>query len=212
MKYKLVIFDLDGTLLNTINDLTNSINYSLNKYKYPLKTIKEIKSYLGNGIKKLVERSLPNLDNFDNVYNTFLNHYQNNYNIETKPYENIKEVLNYLKNNNYKLAVISNKKNEITNKLINNHFPHIFDIILGEVENLKKKPNPDMVNYVLNELKINKEDTIYIGDSEVDMKVSLNSNIDYILVSYGYRDKEFLLNLNPLNIVDNPKDIIKVIE
>ena len=190
---KLLIFDLDGTLLNTLTDLTNSVNFALRSFHIEEKSEEYVRKAIGNGVAKLIARCIDNGEDnpeYLNILSCFRNHYKDHYLDNTVPYNNMEEVLIELKNHGYILAVVSNKIDEITKHLINHHFPNIFSIIQGDTKSLNKKPHPDMVNHVLNELKINREDACYIGDTNVDYETAMNSKMDVLLVTYGYRTKE----------------------
>lgn len=209
--YSNFIFDLDGTLLNTIGDLENSLNNTLIKYNYPTKTLDEVNSYVGNGIAKLVERSIPNGKNnsdFKNILNDFFEFYSNHLTDYTKPYDNITEMLKNLKNNNCKIAVVSNKSDSFVKILCNYFFKEYIDIAVGETDKIKKKPNKDMVEYTINKLNLNHKDTIYIGDSDVDILTAQNSSLPCISVSWGFRTKEFLIENGAKIIIDNPLEIL----
>lgn len=190
---KLLIFDLDGTLLDTLDDLTNAVNYALESFDYPKKDREYVRKAIGNGVAVLIARCIENgNDNphYEEILSTFRKHYFKHYLDNTFPYKNMRHTLTDLKNYGYRLAVVSNKIHELTEGLINHHFPDIFEMIQGDTKSLAKKPNPDMVNYVLEKLDVRKEDACYIGDTNVDYETAKNSNIDVLLVTYGYRTKE----------------------
>lgn len=194
---KLLIFDLDGTLLDTLGDLQNSVNFALSKKSYPLRTLEQIRKAIGNGVSKLVERSIPNgINNPDyiEVLDIFKEHYSRNYKEITRPYEGAVDVLKSLKGK-YLLSVCTNKIQDVAEELINLYFNGIFDFVQGDMPEVNKKPAPDMVNRVVKNLKINKEDCLYIGDTEVDEQTAVNSNVDYVIVTYGYRTKSELKEL-----------------
>ena len=213
MKKKLLIFDLDGTLINTLEDLNKATNVGLEKYGYPSRSLEETRNDIGNGVKKLIERSIPGgKDNPDylGVFNEFRSYYITHYSEYSKPYKNTQETLSFLKNKGYKLAVVSNKFDEGAKKLVTTFFPDIFDVIQGSIETLNYKPYPDLVNKVLNELNINNKDALYIGDTEVDYETAINSKLDVVLVTYGYRKKEQLLEKikNPPLLINDISELI----
>lgn len=190
---KLLIFDLDGTLLNTLTDLTNSVNFALRSFDMEEKSKEFVRKAIGNGVAKLIARCIDNGEDnpkYFDILSCFRNHYKDHHLDNTVPYFNMEEVLRELKDYGYLLAVVSNKIDVITKNLINHYFPNTFSIIQGDTKTLNKKPHPDMVNHVLKELKIDKEDTCYIGDTNVDYETAINSGIDVLLVTYGYRTKE----------------------
>ena len=192
---KLIIFDLDGTLINTLNDLNNSVNHALRQYDYPERSIIQTKQDIGNGVAKLIARSIPDNEdnpNYQECLSIFKVHYKEHYFDYSRPYPEVKETLLKLKEKGYKLAVVSNKFHEGAYKLVTHYFPDIFDAIQGHEEPYRTKPTPDMVEAVLKKLQISKEDSLYVGDTEVDYNTAKNAQIDVILVNYGYRDEKFL--------------------
>ena len=213
MNTKVIIFDLDGTLLNTLDDLTDSTNYALSKLNYPTRTINEIKSFVGNGVAKLIERAIPNgksNKDYEKCLAIFKEHYSINKYNKTAPYNNIINLLIELKNRNYKIAVVSNKFDLAVKELCEKYFPNLIDIAIGENEanGIKKKPAPDTVKLVLEKLNLNHNEAIYIGDSDVDILTAQNSNMPCISVSWGFRDREFLIKNDAQIIIDEPKEII----
>lgn len=191
---KTIIFDLDGTILDTLSDLTDSINYVLKKYNKKTKTEEEIRSFLGDGMRILVERSLPNEDEqvISKIFNEFKDYYLNHCNIKTKAYPEITNLLNSLKDN-YQLGVISNKRDDAVQALINSHFPNIFSFVLGQRDEMKKKPDKEMLEYALNILNTKSFEALYIGDSDVDLDFGFNAKVSVISVSYGFRSRDFLV-------------------
>lgn len=214
---RLLIFDLDGTLLNTLEDLTDSTNYALKKFNFPQRTINEVRNFVGNGVAKLIERAIPNgreNENFEDCLEVFKQNYAENMNNKTSPYEGIMDLLKELKSKNYKIAVVSNKFDLAVKGLCARYFADLVDIAIGENEKagIKKKPAPDTVNQVLKNFNISNEEAIYIGDSEVDIMTAKNSNMDCISVTWGFKDKEFLLANDAKIIVNSPDEIISILE
>lgn len=206
-----VIFDMDGTILDTIDDILNAINYSLDKYNLKNITKEECKSFLGNGPKKLIERSLKDeQEYFDNVYNTYIDYYSDHNDILTKPYDGILELLERLKSEGYLLAVCSNKGNEDVVNLSNKYFKGIFDYIIGSSDLIAKKPSPDMVYKILNDLNV--KDAIYVGDSEVDVKTAINANILGIFVLWGFRTLEILKDNGAKVLVKDSYELYRSID
>lgn len=217
MKTEAIIFDLDGTLLNTLEDLADSTNFALDKLNYQPHSTEEIKSFVGNGVAKLIERAIPNgrkNPDFDKCLNIFKKHYSQNMYNKTKPYDNIINLLTELKRKNYKLAVVSNKFDSAVKELCEKYFPDLIDIAIGENEamGIKKKPAPDTVLQVLDILKIDSHQAIYVGDSDVDIMTAKNSNMQCISVTWGFRNREFLIKNNAEIIIDNPKEIIDYLD
>ncbi len=207
---KLIIFDLDGTLLNTIEDLTDSVNFALDKFSMPKRTISEVRSFVGNGIAKLIERAVPKNTNKEvenNVYKIFKEHYTNNCNNKTRPYDGILKLLENLKQNKILTGIVSNKNNEAVKKLSDIYFSGVIDEIRGFVEGSKTKPNPDSVNFIINKFNIDKKDCLYVGDSDVDYYTAKNAEIDCIIVSWGFKDRDFLEKLDNVIIVDSIKEL-----
>ena len=215
-KKKLLIFDLDGTLINTVKDLNIATNYALEKLGYPLRTVKNTTDDIGNGVAKLIERSIPNgINNKDypDCLAIFKEYYKAHYFENSFPYEGVTETLNKLKEKGYKLAVVSNKFDEGAKKLIYFYFPNIFDAVQGAIPTLKNKPSSDLVNKVLSELCVTNKDALYIGDTNVDFETATNSNLDCVLVSYGYRSKEFLVGVTKNSpIIDSISELLDLLD
>ena len=214
MKYKLVIFDLDGTILDTLEDLTNSVNYALNKNKLAQRTIDEVRCFVGNGIKKLIERAVPsNTESniVEQVFEDFKIHYVKHSADNTKPYQGIKEMIETLRSAGCKTAVVSNKADVAVGPLCESFFPNMFDIAIGEREGIRKKPSPDSVLEVLDRLNMEKKDAVYIGDSEVDIQTAANAGIDVISVNWGFRNEEFLREQGAQIIVKRSEEIAELV-
>ena len=191
---KTIIFDLDGTILNTLEDLKNAVNYALNFYNLEIKSLEFVRKAIGNGTQVLIRRCTSN--NLDDnkrkeVFDCFKSYYLEHYDDFTKPYDGIKEMLENLKGK-CRLVVVSNKDNDLTQKLINKEFPGLFDVIQGSYFDKPKKPDPFLINKIIKDNNIDKNDCLYIGDTDVDKESADNANIEYRLVSYGYRNKEEL--------------------
>ena len=214
---KLVIFDLDGTLLNTLEDLADSTNYALKTLGFPPRTIDEVRNFVGNGVAKLIERAIPNgreNEKFEECLEIFKKNYAQNMNNKTMPYDGIINLLKNLKSKNYKIAVVSNKFDAAVKGLCKRYFPNLIDIAIGENEKLgiKKKPAPDTVNQVLKEFNINTDGAVYVGDSEVDIQTAENANMKCISVVWGFKDRDFLSKHNARIIVNSPDEILTILE
>ena len=215
MNYNTLIFDLDGTLLNSLEDLHTSVNYALEKLNFPSRSIEEVCSFLGNGIEKLIELCGPektSYDQFAKCLFLFTIHYSENMCVKTKPYDGIMELLETLKEKNYKLAIVSNKFQEGVTKLNNHYFSDYIDVAIGKSNDRRKKPYPDTVLAAINELGSCLDDCLYIGDSEVDIKTAKNANLKSVGVSWGFRDKELLKELGANYIIDKPKELLDLLQ
>lgn len=214
MKYKAVIFDMDGTILNTLEDLKNATNYSLRQFEMPERSLEEVRMFVGNGIRKLVERAVPagtSEEKIAQVFDVFLEYYEIHSADNTSPYPGILELVEKLKKSGIKTAVSTNKADVPAQELGREYFNGIFDLIVGQQDGLKVKPAPDSVNKILSILDIQKKDAIYIGDSDVDVQTAKNSGLDFIGVSWGFRGREFLEKNGAKNIVDNANEILDLV-
>lgn len=211
---KLAIFDLDGTLLDTIADLAASTNQALSACGFPTHGTDEYKYFVGNGINKLFERALPagaqTEENILKIRALFVPYYNEHNADYSRPYPGITHLLEALQERGMLLAVASNKYQEATYKLIRQYFPHIaFVQIFGQREGIPSKPDPAVVEEILRKTDMRKEDTIYIGDSCVDMQTGQNAAVDTIGVSWGFRPRTELEAYRPVLIADKPADILR---
>ncbi|MDY6266287.1 MAG: HAD family hydrolase [Prevotella sp.] len=205
------IFDLDGTLLNTINDLAASTNYALRSAGMPEHSVDDVRRFVGNGVKKLMERAIPdglNNPDFDETYATFRKHYLKHSLDTTKPYDGIPEVLAELKRRGKKLAIVSNKFYAATQELARHFFPDTIEVAIGERENIRKKPAPDTVLEAMRQLGVGKEGTVYIGDSDVDIDTAHNVGVPCISVLWGFRDRDFLLAHGATTLIERPEQLL----
>ena len=215
MKFDNAIFDLDGTILDTLEDLSDSVNFALTINDLPTRTIEEVRAFVGNGIRLLIERAVPESTSEDIVDKCFLDfkeHYKTNSTNKTKPYDGITKVLNDLKNSGLKLALVSNKADFAVQELMIKYFPGVFDFATGEKEGARRKPYPDSVFAAMEYLNADKNKTVYIGDSEVDVETARNCGIPCVAVTWGFRNKTVLSELNPEYIIDDTKDIIDILK
>lgn len=208
----IIIFDLDGTLLNTIDDLGYACNYALEKTGYPTYPISAYLAKVGNGINNLIRRALPEAErteeNIRRVRAYFVPYY-NDHNCDyTRPYDGMPEVLKQLKAQGHQLAVASNKYQAATEKIVNHFFPDLFDVILGEREGVERKPNPQIVLDILSTLNIKHSTLLYFGDSLVDFETAKNAGVPFVACSWGFVKREQLLEAGIRCIVDQPKEII----
>ena len=210
--YRLAIFDLDGTILDTLTDLTDAVNVALQKNGYPTHTEQAICSFVGNGVRKLVERATPKGTDaalVARVFEDFHAYYAAHSIVKTAPFAGITDLLATLQRQGVQTAVLSNKADAITKQLCFDMFGDAFSIVLGEREEqgVPRKPAPDAVFEIMQALGVTKEQTVYVGDSEVDIKTAKNAGIDAILVSWGFRDKVFLREQGAALIVDTVKEL-----
>lgn len=215
MKYMIAIFDLDGTILNTLEDLSDSTNYALKTYGYPERTMDEVRQFVGNGIRKLMERAVPEgtpVEEIDRVHETFTAHYKVHCADKTRPYDGIMELLQNLKKDGCKLAVVSNKADYGVQELCKQYFDGVFDFAVGEREGIRKKPAPDSVNEVLKTLGCSRDRAVYIGDSDVDIQTAANAQMDHIIVEWGFRDVQFLISQGAKVLVEKPEEILEIVE
>ena len=207
----IIIFDLDGTLLNTIDDLGYACNVALEQTGYPTHPIAEYPHMVGNGINNLIRRALPEAERTEeNVLKVrkFFVPYYNAHNCDyTRPYEGIPDLLAALKAQGHQLAVASNKYQAATEKIVNHFFPGVFDVILGEREGIERKPNPQIVHDILHSLNI-KHSTLYVGDSLVDRDTAKNSNVPFVACSWGFVSREALIENGVGRIVDKPEELL----
>ena len=209
--YNTYIFDLDGTLLSTLGDLAASCNYALRTNGLPERTIDEVRQFVGNGVKKLMERAIPGgLDNykFDKTYADFRQHYMQHNLDTTKPYDGVMEMLEELRKRGKKVAVVSNKFYAATQELCRYFFGDLVPVAIGEREDIRKKPAPDTVLEAMRQLGVTAERAVYIGDSDVDIDTARNSGMPCISVLWGFRDKEFLLEHGAKTLVSTPEEIL----
>lgn len=213
---KLIIFDMDGTLLNTLPDLTESANKTFLKFGFKQRSSEEIKSFIGDGVVQFIERAIPDGQNnphFQECLELFKDTYSKNISNKTIPYDGIIDLLNNLKNSGCKIAIASNKYDSAVKELTVKYFDKLIDISVGEdaLNGINKKPAPDMTYKIMQELKIPKDSVVYVGDSEVDIQTAKNSNIPCISVTWGYKDRDFLINNGAVYLADAPEDIFEII-
>ena len=210
MNYDTYIFDLDGTLLDSLTDLAISCNYALRINNMPERTIDEVRCFVGNGVKKLMERAIPNgLQNpaFEKTYADFRQHYLVHNLDNTKPYPGIIPLLKRLHSEGKNIAVVSNKFYAATQDLVKHFFGEYITVAIGERENIRKKPAPDTVFEALRQLNASLVGAVYIGDSDVDVMTARNCNIPCISVLWGFRTKEFLIKNGATTFVTAPDEI-----
>jgi len=211
-QYSTYIFDLDGTLLDTIQDLATSVNYALRQCRMPERTLDEVRRFVGNGVRLLMIRAVPGGEDnphFQEAFDIFRSHYLEHSLDTTAPYPGIIDMLERLKAGGKRLAVVSNKFDTATKELIHHFFGNLIEVAIGENEaaGVRKKPAPDTVNEALRQLGVGKEDAVYVGDSDVDIQTARNSGLPCISVLWGFRDREFLLENGATTFVQSPDNI-----
>lgn len=209
-----VIFDLDGTLIDTIVGLANSVNAAMDYYNFPNHSLDKYRSFVGNGVGKLVERALPEDKKHlsEDARKIFEKHYAETMLNILPVYDGIRELLEYLLAHDIKIAVNTNKMDVFAKPMIKKVFGDIFAHVLGEVEHFSRKPAPDGVNYLLEQMEIDRDECLYVGDSQVDIKTAQNSNLRCVSVTWGFVAGDILKEYEPDFIVDKPCEIIDLIE
>ena len=209
-----LVFDMDGTVLNTLEDLTVSMNYVMEKFELPARTLEEYRLFFGNGVKEALRLSLPagtSPEILDDMMPVFKEHYDAHCLDKTGPYEGILEMMKELKQRGYKMAIVSNKIDSAVKELYQRFFADSVDVAIGEKPGINRKPAPDMVEAALRELGSTKEESVYIGDSEVDFLTAKNSGLPCISVLWGFRDKDYLIEQGAYCFAETPKDIIDIL-
>ena len=216
MKYDTILFDLDGTLLYTLEDLTDSINYMLAKYHFPTHSIDDVRRFVGNGLRMLVVRALPmgeDYEHFDEFFKEFVDYYNTHNLIKTKPYDGIMETTKELSDMGIKMAIVTNKGQTASESLLNDFLKPNINIVIGDNGKHERKPDPAPVNMALNALGVtDKSRVLYVGDSEVDAATGENAGLDYVLCTYGFRDMDVLSKFKPVAFIDNIRKLIDIVK
>lgn len=211
---KAAIFDMDGTILNTLVDLKDATNYGLSKNNLPERSLEEIRQFVGNGIKSLIAKAVPentSAEIYQKVYEDFTEFYKIHNSDNTCPYKGIKDAIKKIRESGIKTAVVSNKPDYGVQALVKKFFDGLFDVSIGEREGVNKKPAPDMVNLALNALNVPKTNAVYIGDSDVDFNTAANSELKFIGVAWGFKGHDFLKELGSKFVVDTADELTKLI-
>ena len=214
MKYKAIIFDLDGTLTDTLYDLMLSTNHALRCMGWPERTLDEVRRFVGNGVRRLMEQAVPagtEEEEFEECFEHFREHYVEHCQDHTGLYEGIDELLAELKSRGYKMAIVSNKLQPGVDELYKAFFQDTIEVAIGERPDVRRKPMPDMVNLALKELGVTTEEAIYVGDSEVDMATARNAGLPCISVLWGFRDKDYLKEIGAFRMVATPSEILDLV-
>ena len=213
-KYDAIIFDLDGTLLNTLEDLTDSVNFALEKYGMPLRTLDEIRHMVGNGVQKLLRRAVPTEttdEECEKVFAEFKHHYAEHCNDKTDLYPGIRELLKRLKELGFHMAIVSNKLQEGVDALSELYFKEYVEAAIGARDGMQKKPAPDGTYEAMQILNVTKERCVYVGDSEVDIATAVNTGMDCITVEWGFRTREEQEKAGGKLFVSKPEEIIPLL-
>ena len=211
-QYRTYIFDLDGTLLDTLDDLAAAVNYALRTYGMSERSRDEVRRFVGNGVRMLMARAVPDGEQnplFETVFDTFRQYYLNHSLDTTQPYDGIPEMLAALKQRGCRLAVVSNKFCAATRELCRHFFPDTIEVAVGEheAEGIRKKPAPDTVNEALSLLGVDRRHAVYVGDSDVDLQTASNAGLPCISVLWGFRDKDFLLAHGATTFITSPQEL-----
>lgn len=210
-----VIFDLDGTLLNTLDDLKDSVNYALRAYGLPERTLLEVRNFVGNGVELLIHRAVDGaLSKADecSCLDIFKQHYKDNMCNLTKPYDGILDMVRELLGRGFHIAIVSNKFDAAVKGLNVQYFDGMFPVATGASDLLDKKPSPDLVYAALKELGVKKEQAVYVGDSEVDVMTAENAGLPCIGVTWGFRGAELLKSLGVPELIDSPGELLEILD
>ena len=214
MNYQNAVFDLDGTLLDTLADLTNSVNHIIGQYGYPPQSRAQVRLSLGNGAANLIARSLPdgrNTPRFEEILQVYTAYYEQHCQILTAPFPGICQMLRQLQENGIRMAVVSNKGDGAVRELTEFYFPGLFHSSVGERDGIKRKPAPDTVLQAIRLLGGTAGQTLYIGDSEVDYETAANAGTACALVTWGFRDRDALKALHPDYLIDRPEQLTEIL-
>ena len=213
MNYQTFIFDLDGTLLDTLGDLAASVNYALRTHGMPEHSIDDVRRFVGNGVRKLMQRAVPDGESnpdFEATFATFRQHYLAHSLDTTRPYDGVPGTLEALKARGCRLAVVSNKMMAATQELCCHFFPDTIEVAIGEheAEGIRRKPAPDTVFAALRQLRVGKEGAVYVGDSDVDIQTAANAGLPCISVLWGFRDRDFLIQHGAKTFISAPSELL----
>ena len=214
MKYEAVVFDLDGTLTDTLSDLKNSVNYALSEFGFPERSLDEVRRFVGNGVRRLMYLSVPDgtpQTTAEDCLAVFKKHYKENSLVETKPYDGIMPMLNELKRRGVKTAVVTNNMQEAAADIVRFFFDGLIDETIGQTDGAAQKPQPDGVFLALKKLGVSTGKSVYVGDSDVDCVTARNAGLPCIGAAWGFRGREVLAENGADFIIDRPSEILDLI-
>lgn len=206
-----MVLDLDGTLLDTLEDLADAVNWALRRNGLPQRSLDEVRQFVGNGVRRLMLRAVPEAtadELFERVFADFKSYYVDHCQIKTRLYDGIPEMLRALKALGLRLAIVSNKLQEGVDELYERYFRDTVEVAIGERPGVQRKPAPDMVRLALQELEVAAGDAVYVGDSDVDLQTARNSGLPCISVLWGFRDRQFLLDHGATTLIEQPAQLI----
>lgn len=212
--YRLVIFDLDGTILDTLEDLADALNEALTAFGYPPVTLAQARARIGNGIRRMAQLSVPETcpdQEIDAIRDHLAEYYRKHSCVKTRPYPGIPEAIRLLRERGVKTAVVSNKIDPVVRILCDTFFPDLLDYSAGEKAGIRKKPEPDMVRNALEALHVDAADAVYIGDSDVDIRTAGNAGLSSVIVTWGFRDKPYLLEQGAEHTADTVGEMLELI-
>ncbi|MBE6767212.1 MAG: HAD family hydrolase [Ruminococcaceae bacterium] len=212
---KAVIFDLDGTIANTLLDLTDAVNYALCKYSLPERSVEEVRTFVGNGMRNLIERSsgmAPEGETFEEILATFKAHYDIHFCDKTYAYDGICDLIAELKNRGLKTAVVTNKDQGVSRIIVNKLCGNVFDIVCGKLDGVPAKPDPTSTKMVIKELGVRPEECVFMGDSDVDILTGIRSGANAVGETWGFRDRALLKSVGAKTIIDHPMELLEVID
>lgn len=211
---KAVLFDLDGTLLDTLDDLTDGVNYVMQQYGEPLHSKEAVRSFVGNGVRNLMRKAVPGGESnptFEEQLALNIEYYRNHNRNKTAPYEGILDLLKTLRDNGLFIAILSNKDEVAVKELCEHFFGEDYDLALGNTKDRPRKPNPAIVEAALDEFDIAREEVLYVGDSETDAETASHAKVDALLVSWGFRGRDVLDACDCLAVIDKPKEVLRYV-
>lgn len=215
MKYHTILFDLDGTLLNTLEDLTDAVNYVMDAYGFPEHSIGDVRCFVGNGIRVLMQRAIPEGEEnpqFDEAFELFKRYYLAHNKVKTRPYDGIMELLGELKKRGVHMAIVSNKNQPTVEALCEEEFQGLISVAVGDGEGRARKPAPDGPMEAIRRLGLSgTEGVLYVGDSEVDAQTAKNAGLGCVLVTWGFRTRQEMAPYSAFPFIDRPEELLEFV-